>query len=378
VRTWLERQRYLLDFTLSSLARRKGKNAVLLTVYAALVFTLASVVLFTHALRAEAALVLRGAPEVVVQRLAAGRHDLISDRHVQAISGIRGVERVQPRLWGYYFDPAAKANYTVMVPDPCWLPAGQVAIGRGVARARRLERADRLPVVTHDGKLVSLLVREVMSPESELVASDLLLVSAEDFRGLFGTPPGLFTDVALAVRNEREVLTVAAKILQALPDTRPITRLESARTYESIFDWRSGFVVAVLSAVVLAFAIVAWDKASGLSAEERREIGVLKAIGWETSDVLRMKFWEGIVISGTAFAVGMAGAYLHVFLTPVALFAPVLQGWSGLYPRFHLAPYVSAYDVATVLVLTVLPYTVATIVPSWRAATIDPDAVMRS
>jgi hypothetical protein len=46
-------------------------------------------------------------------------------------------------------------------------------------------------------------------------------------------------------------------------------------------------------AAILAFAILAWEKASGLSADEKREIGILKAIGWETGDVLKMKFWEG-------------------------------------------------------------------------------------
>jgi lipoprotein-releasing system permease protein len=59
---WLERQRYLLDFTLSSLARRKGKNLALVLLYAVVVFALASVIMFTQALRAEALAVLEGAP----------------------------------------------------------------------------------------------------------------------------------------------------------------------------------------------------------------------------------------------------------------------------------------------------------------------------
>jgi ABC-type lipoprotein release transport system permease subunit len=56
----------------------------------------------------------------------------------------------------------------------------------------------------------------------------------------------------------------------------------------------------------------------------------------------------------------------------------VLKGWSTLYPRFRLLPEIDPYQVATLFFLTVVPYTVSTVIPSWRAATIDPDAVMRS
>jgi len=122
---------------------------------------------------------------------------------------------------------------------------------------------------------------------------------------------------------------------------------------------------------------VAWDKAAGLSAEERREIGILKAIGWDVSDVLLVKAWEGAVVSAAAFTGGLVAAYLHVFVGSAALFAPVLQGWSTLSPRLHLAPALDGLQLATLFFLTVVPYTVATVVPAWRSATADPDAVMR-
>jgi len=136
--------------------------------------------------------------------------------------------------------------------------------------------------------------------------------------------------------------------------------------------------VVILSAAVLAFALVAWDKAAGLSAEERREIGILKAIGWETSDVLTVKLWEGAVVSLTAFGLGWLAAYGHLFLGGAPLFEPVLRGWSTLSPARRLVPAAGGLEVLTLFILTVVPYTVATVVPAWRAATTDPDAVMRS
>jgi ABC-type lipoprotein release transport system permease subunit len=380
MRTWIERQKYLIDFTLSSLARRKVKNAGLLLVYTLIVFLLASVMLFTHALRREASLTLAGAPDVIVQRMVAGRHDLIPASYLKKIEGLRGVQTKECRLWGYYYDPALKANFTVMVPpaaEASRVSPGRIAVGAALARGFRVAINDRVWFHAYSGKLFSYQIAGIFPRDSELVSADLVLMSEADFRAFFNYPADQYTDIALSVANPQELHTIAAKLASRMPDSRTILREEMLRTYDSIFNWREGIVLVLLSGAILAFAIFALEKASGLSADEKREIGILKAIGWETGDVIAMKFWEGALISLAAFLLGYTAAYLHVFRFSSALFSGVLKGWSVLYPQFDLVPEVEGFQVATLFFFTVFPYALATIVPIWRAAVTDPDSVMR-
>lgn len=255
--------------------------------------------------------------------------------------------------------------------------SGEVKVGHAIARTRGLGLGDFLSFRSAQGQSFAFRVSEILSSDSELVSADLLLVSEDDFRTFFGIEPGLYTDIALEVRNPKEVRKVAEKLTVLLPDTRPILREEILRTYDALFAWRQGIVFVLLAGSLLAFVIFAWDKASGLSAEEKREIGILKAIGWDTGDVIQMKFWEGALVSLGAFLLGYLAAYGHIFFFDAALFAPVLKGWAVLYPKFHPAPFIDGLQVATLFFFTVFPYTVATVVPIWRAATTDPDAVMR-
>jgi ABC-type lipoprotein release transport system permease subunit len=374
---FLRRQGYLLDYSLSSLARRPGKHLGLLLVYGLIVFLLASTLLFTQSLRQEAALVLAESPELIVQRLLAGRHDLVPASYLERLGQIRGVSESYGRLWGYFYDPAARANYTLMVPREAPPAEGEVRLGAGVARTRGLGPGDYLSLRSARGEPFSLKIAALLDADTELVSSDLMLMNGDDFRRFFDFPVDRFTDIVLRVRNPVEVRKVAEKISLALPDTRPILREEILRTYDAIFGWRQGLVFVLLTGALLAFVIFAWDRASGLSAEERREIGILKAIGWETGDVLRMKFWEGAALSLTAFLGGYLLAYVHVFHFSATLFAPVLKGWAVLYPDFSPVPFVDGLQVATLFFFTVFPYTVATIIPIWRAAVTDPDQVMR-
>jgi ABC-type lipoprotein release transport system permease subunit len=411
MRAWIEKQRYIIDFTISSLLRRKVKNFGLLALYTLIVFILASTMFFTYSIKKEASIILKGAPEIIVQKLVAGRHDLFPVKYIETIKKIRGVAHVESRLWGYYFDSLFGANYTLLTPP---IPAGgaetgkaarvevesddqqasaeskplftfngaelkpeTLIIGNGIARVRDIGKDNYMPFRAYDGTFMSLKIAGVLSSQSELVSADLMLMTEDDFRKLFGIDRQYVTDVAVTVKNPSEVSTVASKIRRLLPDSRPIVRDEILRTYDSIFNWRGGMMIVIFSAAVLAFVIFAWDKASGLSAGERREIGILKAVGWETSDVIQMKFWEGAMISLTAFFTGVILAYVHVFFTGSPVFEPALKGWSNLYPNFMLTPFINAEQLTTLFFLTVVPYTVATIVPTWRAATIDPDTAMR-
>lgn len=413
MRDWIEKQRYIIDFTLSSLLRRKVKNFGLWLLYMLVVFLLASVMFFTHAIKKEAVDILSHSPEIIVQRLMAGRHALFPVGYLDTLKNIRGVEAVGTRLWGYYYDASSGANYTLLVPpeqplnenrsgrksrvvaveeDPkarhedhrplfsmegVTLEAGSVIVGNGVARVRQTAPGEFITFRAYDGTLMNLKIAGLLSSSSELVSTDLILITENDFRRLFGMPEDLVTDAVVSVTNPEEVTTVSTKITKLLPDSRPIIRDEIRRTYDSIFNWRGGMMIVILSSAVFAFVIFAWDKASGLSAGEKREIGILKAIGWETSDIILMKFWEGAVISLTAFFTGVILAYIHVFFTAAMLFEPALKGWSTLYPAFKPVPYVSAEQLIVLFFLTVVPYTMATVVPSWRAATIDPDTAMR-
>ena len=380
----IEKQRHILDFTLSSLGRRKGKNVALVIVYTFVIFLIASVLFLADALKNEAAQILQDAPEMTVQRLVAGRQDPVPLHYIESIKAIRGVQSVEPRLWGYYYDQFSGANYTLMVNADLNDHPGAILIGAGVTRRsepgkppQSLRKNDHIPFKTYDGEVLTLQVKGVLPAASELVTADLILLSEQDFRTLFAFPEDRATDLVLTVKNPKELATIATKITRIHPDSRPVLRNDIHRTYDAVFDWRGGVILMILSGVFLAFIILAWDKATGLSAEEKREIGILKAIGWETADILLMKFWEGSAISLSSFFLGIFLAYLHVFFASSLLFEPVLKGWSILYPHFRLTPHIHSYQIAVLFFLTVIPYTVVTIVPSWRSATIDPDAVMR-
>ena len=107
------------------------------------------------------------------------------------------------------------------------------------------------------------------------------------------------------------------------------------------------------------------------------EIAILKALGWETRDVIRVNMLQSVVLSLTGFLLGFVAAYGYVYLLGAPGLMLALTGWSAIYPSYPLVPAVNVTEVVALLFLTVIPYIVVGIVPVWRSCIIDPEVVFR-
>ncbi len=385
----------ILDYSLSSLWRRKMKNISVLVVFTGVIFLIASFQMVTQALTETAALALRSAPEITVQKMSAGRQVGVPVNYAEKLSGIFGIREIVPRVWGYYFDEVQGANYTVMGIDSRRMPLGDklkltlaegsmpspdtgggAVVGRSVKKIVEEKGGRLLSLFRPDLSQVSFEITGVFKPDTDILTNDLVVLNINDARNLFNISASMATDLCVYVANLSEVSTIAKKIATVLPDTRVLTRSQISKTYQVVFGWRSGFASVCLLAALTSFVILAWDKASGLSPEEKREISVLKILGWETTDIIAIRFWEGFLVSGFAFVVGCTLAYIHVAFFEASLFRPVLVGWSVIYPSFSLIPSLMVTNFLLIFCFSVLPYLAATVIPAWRSASVPADSAL--
>ncbi len=391
----LEKHLNILDFALSTIWRRKQKNISIFVVFSAVIFLLASFQMLTRSLTSLAQDTLKETPEILVQKLSAGRQTGLPVVYSDGLTGIFGIKKVVPRIWGYYFSEVTGANLTVMGLDFSEMPMADqidltleegrypekgeagVVVGRQVEEVLQLGGRTTISLFRPDLSLKGFTVTGRFADEASLLTGDLLVTGLKEARDLFALPRDQVTDLCVYVANPREISTIAAKISDIFPDTRVLTRSQILKTYQVVFNWRSGFGSICLLTALAAFIIMAWDKASGMSAEERKEMGILKVLGWETSDLMALRFWEGVVVSVLAFITGCTLAFIHIVFFQAALFRPVLLGWSVIQPPLQLLPEFSLADLLLIFSVTVLPYLAATVIPAWRCASVPSDTALQ-
>ena len=215
------------------------------------------------------------------------------------------------------------------------------------------------------------------SDESAMETNDIIIMPVQYVRELFDISGTYANDIVVSIPNPEEIDVIKQKLQYMYPDSRIVSKSDIESSYQNVFDYKSGLFLALLISTFVAFFILVYDKTSGLSVEDRREIGILKAVGWQTENILQMEFIEGGLISLFSFFLGTGSALFYVYNMQAPILRNLFTGASKLKPPFDLIPVVNFEVLFIIFVLTVPIYILATIIPSWRAAIIDADEVMR-
>lgn len=391
---------YTTDFAVKGLTRQKTKNLSITALFALIVFLYSGIDFMSNALYHETVTAVDFQPAIIVQSVRAGRQVPIDLTSIAQIAKIFGVADVRGRVWGYYFDAFTGANYTI-VGDPGdvvenWeltlkksdgqsddsalqmLDKEEALVGEGVLKVRRMRVGGILNFQDYAARPVSFRVKGVFASTVSLWAHDVIVLTESAAAELFGLKPGTAWDLAVDVPNEFEVPKVGEKIINLIPDARVIATNQLKRTYGSSYGFRSGVLFSTSIVCLLAFLILAYDRVARLSQEEQQEIAILKAIGWQTRDVIRLNMLQSFVLSLTGFLIGAVLSYYHVFLAGAPLLRIVFSGWSVLYPPHPLPPSLDLSKLFGLMFLTVVPYIAVGIIPAWRAAVKDPEEVFRT
>lgn len=397
----------LLALAASSLARHRAKNLALGAALALTVTLAASVLFLTDALRGAADRVRAAAPDLVVQHLVGGRPSTIHEASLERVRHIDGVRSARARVWGYVFVPAVQANVVVVGMDvhpeagaeakpseALSVMGGSLAQGRSVERdgeavlgaalaeALSLRVGDqvRLASTESEGKGEAnkpLRIVGTFSAPAEVYTADVVLVGMRDARTVLTMPDGEATDLAVDLTNPAEAHVAAHSIDEALGGVRIVDRELVQRIHELAFGRRGGLALAALLPAILALLVLGWDRLSSLGRDERREVAILKAVGFATRDVVFVRLSESLVLASLATALGIGAAYLWIFVFGAPGLRSAIAGFGVLEAHTPLVPSIDAAPIFGLALGIVGPFVALSIVPAWRAAIADPMDGMR-
>jgi len=384
---------HLIEYALGSIIRQGHKSLFITIVFTLLTALLTSIFFITNSIKYELNTTVDALPQIIVQNTKASRIAEIDVDTADKLLNIPGVNSVNARVWGYYYFQNAGVNFTLIGVDEFEeqysdtldsiikkgeLDNSGMFIGSGVREIMSSSYyKDYFNFIKPDGKIKRVDISGVFASDIELESNDMIVMSKETLREIFGIDESKATDLVVNIANIEEIKTVALKIEQMLPNTRVITNDDMKLSYENIFNYKSGIFLALFVIAIFTFFIIIYDKMSGLSSEQKREVGILKAIGWRVEDVLKEKFYESLILSLFAYILGVILALAYVYIFNAPLLRDIFIGYSDLKPIFEISFILDFQTLFLVFFLSVPIYVAATIIPSWKVATLEADDVIR-
>ncbi len=356
---------------------------------------LGSMTFLSDGLSRDAATSAAFAPDITVQMMMSGRASPVHLVDGQAISLMPDVAKVVPRAWGYVVYNGK--IYTVMGIDSVNMPipreinlvmsAGQflspgqpfsAVVGKYLAEAFNLRVNDVLTLETESGLgNYSFVVTGVFETNVNLYTSDLILVNINEAHQFFSDCPGCITDLCVYVKDPAKINQVAAQIKAYNPMLRVLTREAIQDATLSTYGGRSGYVSIAWYVLLIAVILVAWNQATAAGAEMRREVGILKALGFSTSNILEIRFIETLLLGFIAATVGIFLAIVYDGYLGAPVLRDFLLGWSAVYPGFPLPINISLSTVLILYAAAIFPLFIGSLIPAWRSAITEPDVAMR-
>ncbi|MDY6971453.1 MAG: FtsX-like permease family protein [Thermodesulfobacteriota bacterium] len=336
-------------------------------------------------------------PDVTVQGISAGRVEEISLDVKAGIEDIPHVKKVVPRVWGYLplrIDET-DAAFTLMGIDfahsvfdqrlPWTIDSGifpvpgdrnKAVLGSGVAQSFAASIGDKLQIEDTLGNKGEFEVAAIFNSTVQVYSTDLIVVSIEDARIFFGYTEDEASDLLVYTDAPEYADRVALDITRLFKNTRVLTSKALTDLVKEAFGRRGGTFQAMWLILLVAVLLLVWAQSAHISVDVGKEIGILKATGWQTGEIIEMKMMESLILGLFGTSLGVLLGFVYALMGTPGISGYCL-GCASIYPKFPVPVHCDFQSIILLFILGVLPLMGVSSIPAWLAGVIDPDEGIR-
>ncbi len=386
-----------INFLFLLIYRHRVKHSAIFIISTLIVMLFSSVMLLSNALQDEISLTLSGQPDIIVQKIRSGKAVDTPMEWADGFSEIRGIKSAVPRVFGRYFYEPNGYYFTIVGIDPfdvqatdalerlvegldvkAFLSEDSMIIGSGVksflAKYHYFDHYDFRP--PHGGR-EKVAIYDSFPTESDIVSNDIVIMEIDLAKRILGIDEEMSTDIILNVPNELEHDNVMVKLILQHYDIRVIQRDEIEKGYKNLFNYKGGLFLLLYMIILVTFVLILYQRYSMISSADRREIGILRAVGWSIKDVIKLKVMESLFVALFAFGLGLLLAYVYVFFFDAPLLGSLFFGQGNLSGDLKLGRSIDFGLLSMLFLFFIVPFIAAVLVPVWKIAVVDPVEAMK-
>lgn len=391
------RSKIFFNFLFLLLLKHRVKHLSIFFISTLIVFILSSVMLLSHALQKEIKNTLDAQPDFVIEKMRSGKSVNTPLSWVDDFQSIEGITKIQPRVYGRYFYEPNAQYFTIVGLDffeshnakklqklidgidmRAFLEKPNMIIGQGVkALLDRYHFFDSYVFKTPDRSKLEVNIYETFPKESTLVSNDMIIMDIDMARQILGIAEDESTDLALYSPNPLEADNIYTKLVLKHFDIRIIQKSDIQKAYDNLFNYKGGLFLILYMIVLLTFMMILYQRYSMIQSSDKKEIGILRAVGWSIKDVIVLKISESFMVGFFAFAIGFILAFVYVFGFDAPLLGALFYGHANLPIDIALPESIDFSLLSLLFLFYILPFMAAVLIPSWRASVIDPLEAMR-
>ena len=382
---------FLLLFT------HKSKHLAIFFISILIVFLSSSILFISNTLKKEIFTTLENQSDFVIQKINSGKSQYTPISWIEDFKEISGVKNIQQRVYGQYYFMPEDAYFTIVGIDLFeegssknikellkvlniseFLQSDSMIIGNGIKKLfDKYRYTDSYDFKLFNNDLKEIKIFKDLPQKANLVANDLIIMDINLAKEILNIKEDEATDIVLNVPNNLERANVKDQLILKHSNTRILQKENLKKEYENMFNYKGGIFLILFIIVILTFTLILYQRYSMISLGDKKEIGILKAVGWSIKDILKLKIMENFIVAFMAFIIGIILSYIFVFILNAPILKNVFIGSQNLQNDFIFNANIQIDSLITLFLFFMIPFLSAVLIPVWKVAIIDSTQSMK-